>query len=71
MGSLRPSAAEVRFRKISFLMNSTCSKVRCSEGRILMGKNVFLRRSYNKIVINFEGNEKTIGPQVFRFLADC
>ena len=43
--------------------------------------NVFLRRSYNKIVINFDGpynkivinfdgNEKNIGPQVFRFLAD-
>jgi len=26
--------------------------------------NVFLRRSY------FDGNDKTIGPQVFRFLAD-
>ena len=32
--------------------------------------NVFLRRSYNKIVINFDGNDETIGPQVFRFLAD-
>jgi len=26
--------------------------------------------SSNKIVINFDGNEKTIGPQVFQFLAD-
>ena len=30
--------------------------------------NVFLRRSYNKIVINFDGNDETVAPQVFDFL---
>ena len=53
---------------------------KCSDSEVIVAK-LFVRNNWrdvstfkgdelssNKIVINFDGNEKTIGPQVFDFL---
>ena len=55
---------------VLFLRDTAIYRAYCYHRAKLRVYNVFLRRSCNKIVINFDGNDKTIGPQVFRFLVD-